>query len=160
MILTRTLLKFQMLPQDDKQSLAELHDYLSGNTPPDTPQAEFAVLSATPRAERRRSLPSRTSMVSMVSISEFSIISPDADETTFQQRRRKAAKLTQFFGVNYRDVMNEILESIEKGLEEERRKGTLKPSEVQVRVLSLCVRRGAHLPSSAGAGTEAGQLKD
>ena len=32
--------------------------------------------------------------------------------------------------------MNEVLESIEKGLEEERGKGTLKPDEVKVSLLS------------------------
>ena len=60
---------------------------------------------------------------------------PTPMEPSFQQRRRRAAKLTNFFGVNYRDLMSEILESIEKGLEEERGKGTLKPDEVKVRVL-------------------------
>ena len=54
-------------------------------------------------------------------------------EPSFQQRRRRAAKLTHFFGVDYRDLMGEILDSLEKGLEEERDKGTLKPDEVQVR---------------------------
>lgn len=64
--------------------------------------------------------------------SEFSV-STTPTENTFQTRRRRAAKLTQFFGVNYRELMGEIIDSIEKGLEEERGKGTLKPDEVQVR---------------------------
>lgn len=68
--------------------------------------------------------------------SEFSIAVPEPQEAAFQTRRRRAAKLTQFFGVNYRDLMSEILDSIEKGLEEERGLGTLKPDEVQVRKLS------------------------
>jgi len=33
--------------------------------------------------------------------------------------------------VNYRELMNEVLDSLEKGLEEESGKGTLKPDEVQ-----------------------------
>lgn len=69
--------------------------------------------------------------------SEFSIASPDPEETMFQTRRRRAAKLTQFFGVDYRELMSEILESLEKGLEEEGGRGTLKPDEVQVCVLSF-----------------------
>ena len=59
---------------------------------------------------------------------------PSAEEVAFQARRRRAAKLTQFFGVHYRDLMGEILERLEKGLEEEGGRGTLRPDEVQVRV--------------------------
>lgn len=59
---------------------------------------------------------------------------PEPDATGFQARRRRAAKLTQFFGVDYRELMTEILDSIERGLEEESGKGTLNPDEVQVGV--------------------------
>ena len=96
----------------------------------------LAQASAIAKAERRRSMPTRTSMTSVSS--EWTLLpSPPPEESSFQQRRRRAAKLTQFFGVNYRDLMNEILESIEKGLEEERGRGTLQPDEVQVRSRSL-----------------------
>lgn len=47
-------------------------------------------------------------------------------------RRRRAAKLTQFFGVDYRDLVNEVFESLEMGLEEERGRGTLQPEEAAV----------------------------
>lgn len=127
--------------QDDKQSLAELHDYLSGrgyDTGDETPTEEsvfplsHARAAAQTKAERRRSMPTRTSMASVSS--EWTVLpSPPPEENAFQQRRRRAAKLTQFFGVNYRDLMNEILESIEKGLEEERGRGTMQPDEIQVR---------------------------
>ena len=123
--------------QDDRQSLAELHDYLSGrghDTGEDTPTEEsvFTLAHAQTKAERRRSMPTRTSMTSIAS--EWTVLpSPPPEESAFQQRRRRAAKLTQFFGVNYRDLMNEILESIEKGLEEERGRGTMQPDEIQVR---------------------------
>ncbi|KZT08618.1 uncharacterized protein LAESUDRAFT_735787 [Laetiporus sulphureus 93-53] len=123
-----------IIDRDDKQSLAELHDYLSGNLQ-DVPEQSSAddtasVITTSTKPERRRSLPSRTSMGSVSS--DFSLLaSPPAEETTFQVRRKRAAKLTHFFGVNYRDLMGEILDSIEKGLEEERGKGTLKPDEVQ-----------------------------
>ncbi|KAG2149522.1 hypothetical protein BD769DRAFT_1624162 [Suillus cothurnatus] len=49
----------------------------------------------------------------------------------FQLRRRRAAKLTHFFGVDYRELIHDILESIEKGVEEERKRGTLRPEEVE-----------------------------
>ncbi|EMD32518.1 hypothetical protein CERSUDRAFT_99246 [Gelatoporia subvermispora B] len=119
-----------IIDRDDKESLAELHDYLSGTLDADD---DHAPLSPPAKSERRRSLPSRTSLVSLAS--EFSIAPsppaerPDGDE--FQLRRRRAAKLTAFFGVNYRDLMGEILESIEKGLEEERGRGTLRADEAQ-----------------------------
>ena len=97
---------------------------------------DFSLVSTpTVKAERRRSLPSRTSIASFTS--EISLaLAPTPPEPSFQQRRRRAAKLTHFFGVDYRELMNEVLESIEKGLEEERGKGTLKPDEVKVSLLS------------------------
>lgn len=57
--------------------------------------------------------------------------------TTFQQRRRRAAKLTQFFGVDYRELINEVLESIEVGVQSDRNNGTLRDEEVEVRWLCL-----------------------
>lgn len=75
-----------------------------------------------------------TSLNSEFSISTISTYaSPQQQESSnFQNRRRRAAKLTQFFGVDYRDLMSEILDSIEKGVEEEGGRGALKPDEVQV----------------------------
>ncbi|KAI0348135.1 hypothetical protein BDW22DRAFT_1424350 [Trametopsis cervina] len=130
-----------IIDRDDKASLERLHDLIhsDGHEPrlqtfarheDDQQQPESP---RTPKAERRRSLPSRTSMTSLSS--EFSIAatitSPDPEEMSFQARRRRAAKLTQFFGVDYRELMAEILESLERGLEEERGLGTLDPHEVQ-----------------------------
>jgi predicted secreted protein len=54
------------------------------------------------------------------------------ESTDFQLRRRKAAKLTQFFGVDYKQIIADVLESIEKGVEEDRKRGTLQPEEVEV----------------------------
>ncbi|KAI9570208.1 hypothetical protein HD554DRAFT_2018959 [Boletus coccyginus] len=74
----------------------------------------------------------------MTSLSSELFTSPTTSR--FQIRRRKAAKLTNFFGVNYRELMQDILESIEKGVEEECNEGTLQPQEVEVlmhRVRSL-----------------------
>jgi len=68
----------------------------------------------------------------MVSIaSEYSIPSPRPEVTDFQARRRRAAKLTQFFGVDYRELISDVLESIENGLELERKRGTLDTEEVE-----------------------------
>lgn len=58
-----------------------------------------------------------------------------AQVSPFQIRRRKAAKLTNFFGVDYRELIHDILESIEKGVEEEHEQGTLQPQEVEVSYL-------------------------
>ncbi|KAH9920190.1 uncharacterized protein BXZ73DRAFT_91933 [Epithele typhae] len=140
-----------IIDRDDKESLAELHDYITGTDPYPvgseydfqfaniSPELfeEFSVSSpTTSKADRRRSLPSRMSVASFSSdIGAMLLPTPMEGsfegKQTFQQRRRRAAKLGKFFGVDYKDLMNEILESIEKGVEEERGKGTLKPDEVQ-----------------------------
>lgn len=62
----------------------------------------------------------------------MSITSPKPDITDFQLRRRRAAKLTSFFGVDYRELVNNVLESIESGLEHERKRGTLQADEIEV----------------------------
>lgn len=67
--------------------------------------------------------------------SEYSITISKPEITEFELRRRKAAKLAQFFGVDYRDLIKDVLESIEKGVEEERKRGTLQPDEAEV-----CIR--------------------
>ncbi|KAH7922854.1 hypothetical protein BV22DRAFT_973603, partial [Leucogyrophana mollusca] len=64
--------------------------------------------------------------------SELTLPSTKPEATDFQLRRRRAAKLTNFFGVDYRELIDDVLESIEKGVEEERRRGTLQPEEVEV----------------------------
>jgi hypothetical protein len=51
---------------------------------------------------------------------------------SFQARRRKAAKLTHFFGVDYRILIGDVLESIERDMQEENHKGSLHPEEMQV----------------------------
>ncbi|KAJ7231816.1 hypothetical protein C8J57DRAFT_1091564, partial [Mycena rebaudengoi] len=50
----------------------------------------------------------------------------------FQARRWRAAKLTQFFGVDYRDLIEDVLESIEHGLDAGRTRGTLGPDKAEV----------------------------
>ncbi|KDR85623.1 hypothetical protein GALMADRAFT_234605 [Galerina marginata CBS 339.88] len=132
-----------IIDRDDRESLAELHQYLNNPEtipiPIPTPQPEEDIPSAmdrrtsvasTIKSERRRSLPARTSMISLAS-SEFSVTTPKADVTTFQVRRRRAAKLTQFFGVNYRELITDVLESIENGVEHEHQRGTLRAEEVE-----------------------------
>jgi len=64
--------------------------------------------------------------------------------TSFQARRRQAAKLTHFFGVDYRDLIGDILESIEHYVEEESHRGSLHPEEIQdlmVKLRNLRTRR-------------------
>jgi hypothetical protein len=127
-----------ILPQDDKESLAELHQYLSHGDMVISPRLqEFSRIGdrrrssvSSIKSERRRSLPTNTSIISIVS--EYSIATPRPEVTDFQARRRRAAKLTQFFGVDYRELIGEVLESIENGLEHERKRGTLNSDEVEV----------------------------
>lgn len=51
----------------------------------------------------------------------------------FKARRRRAAKLTNFFGVKYRDLFGEVLESIEAGMREDVRAGRMGVVELEVR---------------------------
>lgn len=69
----------------------------------------------------------------MISLaSEFTVAPAKADPTAFQMRRRRAAKLTQFFGVDYRELISDVLDSIENGVEQEQQRGTLRAEEVEV----------------------------
>ncbi|KAF9786747.1 hypothetical protein BJ322DRAFT_670560 [Thelephora terrestris] len=129
-----------IVDNDDKASLKVIHDILHANdgddggmkrkvdddddydsSDPDIPSP------ATTRDDRRRSLPLCPSMTSMRS--EYSITSPPPEVSTFEQKRRRAAKLTNFFGVNHRDIMTDILESIESGVAEEMGRGTLNEAQ-------------------------------
>ncbi|KIP11723.1 hypothetical protein PHLGIDRAFT_99162 [Phlebiopsis gigantea 11061_1 CR5-6] len=125
-----------ILDRDDKESLQRLHGIIHGEA--DAPLQTFTREESpspppTPKAERRRSLPTRASITSLAS--EYSITASinttPPEEQAFQTRRRRAAKLTQFFGVDYRDLVNEVFESLESGLQEESGRGTLRPDEVQ-----------------------------
>ncbi|PFH52321.1 hypothetical protein AMATHDRAFT_2323 [Amanita thiersii Skay4041] len=122
-----------ILDRDDRESLAELHEYLNnseyGSPPLSRPTDRRLSNASSIKSERRRSLPARTSMISVSS--DFSITSPEPEMSDFQLRRRRAAKLTHFFGVDYRELINDILESIERGLEHEQKRGTLLADEME-----------------------------
>jgi len=83
-----------ILALDDRESLVELHRYLNTEKNPSS-SLEVSPVATGYRMPspfgRRRSLPVLTSRPSLDS--EYSATSP----TRFQVRRRKAAKLTQFF---------------------------------------------------------------
>jgi len=113
--------------------LAELHSILTNDQA--NSEGSAAVTrddddAKTIRSERRRAFPTRSSTVSLAS--QFSLGSPSPERTSFQARRRQAAKLTHFFGVDYRYLIGDILESIEHYVEEESHRGTLHPEEIQV----------------------------
>lgn len=129
--------------QDDRESLAELHRFLHGDVV-ESPTDDQPLLAShrlststySHKSDRRRSLPTRTSMASISN----DMIPPHRPEASdFQIRRRRAAKLTSFFGVDYRELIQDILESIEKGVEEERKRGTLRPEEVEVSSIAFSV---------------------
>ncbi|KAF8665490.1 hypothetical protein AX16_000505 [Volvariella volvacea WC 439] len=128
-----------IIDRDDKESLAELHEYLNSGDIGTTPftmsnrsgdrRASNMSTAPSTKSERRHSLPARTSIISLSS--EYSVASAKPEPTDFQLRRRRAAKLTHFFGVDYRDLIRDVLESIENGLEHERKRGTLNAEEVE-----------------------------
>jgi hypothetical protein len=142
------------IPKDDRASLAELHRFLHGDLV-DSPIEEQPLLdshrisgsSYSFKSERRLSLPTRTSMAPSTT-SEIPV-PPPKEPSNFQLRRRRAAKLTHFFGVDYRELIHDILESIEKGVEEERKRGTLRPEEVEVS--SFMISRDHSLTLSCNA---------
>lgn len=121
--------------QDDRKSLVELHKYLHAEEAESpTDEVELLVDPHSPtslRSDRRLSLPSSILSISTADITWANTeAKPEAND--FQLRRRRAAKLAQFFGVDYRSVMQEVLESIEKGVEDERQSGALQPEEAEV----------------------------
>ncbi|KAG6842378.1 hypothetical protein C0991_007508 [Blastosporella zonata] len=150
-----------IIDRDDKESLAELHEYLnSGDMTVAPPLQAFVRTPTTPTAsdrrlsnassiksERRRSLPARTSIIS--DTSDYSVTTPRPEVTDFQARRRRAAKLTQFFGVNYKELITEVLESIETGLEHERKRGTLGPEEAEAFAFAYPDSRIPNYPTQA-----------
>lgn len=137
-----------IIDQDDRESLAELCEYLSSgnmNVPPPSPTLQNITRTASGDrrlsnassiiSERRLSLPTSISSFS----SDLSAASPRPEVSGFQIRRRRAAKLTQFFGVNYRELITDVFESIERGVEHEHRCGTLNQDEAQD--LLACLRK-------------------
>ncbi|KAG6332094.1 hypothetical protein ID866_6997 [Astraeus odoratus] len=131
-----------IIDRDDRESLLELHRFLNSELSESPVEGQRQVdrrrssMTSSLRSERRHSLPVSTSLVSLTS--EYLAAPPQTSE--FQVRRRRAAKLTSFFGVDYRELIHDVLESIERGVEEERRRGNLQPEEVELllhRVRSL-----------------------
>jgi hypothetical protein len=54
------------------------------------------------------------------------------EATSFQQRRKRAAKLTHFFGVDYRELFDDVLDSIEYDMKLGQKDGKLRAEEVEV----------------------------
>jgi hypothetical protein len=82
---------------------------------------------------RRPSHPSRMSVMSMSSDSSgSSLFTLTPEPMGFQARRKRAAKLTNFFGATYRDLFGEVLEKLEIGFLEEARQGNMSREEMDV----------------------------
>ena len=108
-----------MNTEEGPSSLAQVHSGVTGRR-----------LSTASFFGRRRSLPVLSSQISLDSVY---VTAPETDDVTdFQVRRRKAAKLTQFFGVDYRELINDVLQSIEHGVKNEHKSGTLRAEEAEV----------------------------
>jgi len=134
----------RIIDRDDMESLAELHSILTNGQPGaeecTTPTGDDDA--KTIRSGRRYSLPARSSSLSLAS--QFSLSTPSPEMASFQARRRQAAKLTHFFGVDYRELIGDILESIERDVQEECHRGSLCPEEIQdlmVKLRSLKTKR-------------------
>jgi len=125
--------------RDDAQSLVSVHQLLTVNYEDDgSPSAEHNYpedrvnSTKSSKSERRRSLPvtrkdSLSSLHSSVTAS-----SPPPEVVNFQLRRRRAAKLVDFFGVDYRVLFDSVLSTLELGVEEETSRGTLRPDETEI----------------------------
>lgn len=73
----------------------------------------------------------------------------------FQQRRKRAAKLTRFFGTDYRSMFGEVLESIEVGVLDDQTRGTLSEEEAAVSSSRPCRRRSISYIESTGTAAKA-----
>lgn len=82
---------------------------------------------------RQRTLQPRASLSSINTVatsSTFQTLTPEP--MAFQARRKRAAKLTHFFGATYRDLFGEVLDRIERGMLEEARHGEMSQEEIRV----------------------------
>ena len=138
-----------LIERGDRESLMELFDYVNeGSSEDEGQQAAAAPDAGTSTSERRRSLPPARASVS--SVSSVMTSSPSLDpSSTFGARRRRAAKLAHFFGVSYRDLFGDVLDSIEMGVRDEASKGSMKPDEVEELITRLHAlkNRGSDLDS-------------
>ena len=73
---------------------------------------------------------------SFSSASVSALVPPQPQPNGFQQRRKRAAKLSSFFGVEYREF-TEVLDTIESEVKNDRARGSLTAAEVQVRFVFL-----------------------
>lgn len=114
--------------------MVELHEYINEASTPDDIREKHEWDSKSTRSsirtERRRSLPLRSSQMSLAS--QYTLGEAKAEATPFEVRRRRAAKLSHFFGVSYRNLFGEVLESIEMGVREDEGKGSLNAEEAKV----------------------------
>lgn len=155
--------------KDDKELLAELHQVLRGDLATAVPRDRSLdekddAARPTPSGhpippghDRLCSLPARTSIISLDS--EYSIgTQPMPDATSFQQRRKRAAKLTHFFGVDYRELFDDVLDRIESNMQLGQRDGRLHAAEAEVSCLAFVLYIGG-LTVGSGSPSEARQIE-
>lgn len=61
----------------------------------------------------------------------------EPEPMSFQARRRRAQKLTNFFGTSYRDLFSDVLEKLEASVKEEVRDGSISLEEMKVSIPCL-----------------------
>lgn len=120
----------------------ELFDYVNEHSSEEDPVVSSgASVASAASSERRRSLPPTPSTSTH-----------PVDPRAFGARRRRAAKLAQFFGVGHRELFGDVLDSIEMGVRDEANRGSLRPDEVQelMRRLRALKSRGADMDRRFG----------
>ncbi|KAG8784289.1 hypothetical protein FRC15_003534 [Serendipita sp. 397] len=132
----------RILDQDDRQSLNELHAVLDSEEEEEghvnldhssLPHGNSDRHRRSPPTEREhKTLQPRISLASINTVatdSTYGTLTPKPMD--FQARRKRAAKLTHFFGATYRDLFGEVLDRIERGMLEEAAMGAMSEEEVK-----------------------------
>ncbi|KAG8801956.1 hypothetical protein FRC17_006520, partial [Serendipita sp. 399] len=134
----------RILDQDDRQSLNELHAVLDSDEEEDEVHANGYHSSSphgnadrhrpplqSPTEHQHKTIQPRMSLASINTVatdSTYATLTPKPMD--FQARRKRAAKLTQFFGATYRDLFGEVLDRIERGMLEEVALGEMSQEEM------------------------------
>jgi hypothetical protein len=115
--------------EDEEDTFNEMSDRLL--------QASGVPLNNQSGSLTERTLQPRASIASISTVntvSTFATLTPEP--MAFQARRKRAAKLTHFFGASYRDLFGEVLNRIERGMLEEAKAGEISQQEMKVSSLS------------------------
>jgi len=126
-LLTRAFLDVQ----EDRETLAGLFSYVHDSNPQSEDHLQATDNSATPSSRR-----SRGQSISSIDTYNTFVTPTEEIPDPFQTRRKRAEKLSHFFGESHKTLFGDVLESIESGVQDDRAKGRLTYEEVQVSLLN------------------------